>query len=239
MLAPTDETVLWEAAARGDAQARERLIENYLPFSRILAAKLYRGRIDLDQEFCEYFQFAAVGLIEAVDRYDLGRGVLFKSFAAHRIHGAVMNGLAHLSEKREQISARKRLLDERRDSGKIALEQTDKDVFQQLAEVAVGLALGYLLDDQTSHVGEDAFVAENQYSGLELRQLQTTIRALVENLPQREKLIIKYHYLHQMPFHVIANILGVTKGRVSQNHRQALELLRHHVNAVKTCDLAW
>lgn len=234
-----DEAILWKATKDGNVAARERVIETYLPYARILAAKLYAGRIDSDLEFAEYQQFATVGLIEAVDRFDPDRDIQFKTFASQRIQGSVLNGIEHLSEKRVQISARKQLQVDRRASGKAALEQPDKDVFQQLSEVAIGLALGYLLDAPSEPRDHRINVPENQYSGLELRQLQERIRALVERLPQREKMVIKYHYLNHMPFHLIAETMSLSRGRISQIHRHGLALLHEAVKSVKACDMAW
>lgn len=234
-----EEPALWEATRAGNPVARERLIEAYLPFARMLAAKLFAGRIDNDLEFGEYLQFATIGLIEAVDRFEPGREVQFKTFAGHRINGAVLSGIEHLSEKREQISARGRLIAERRESANSALDQGDKDLFQQLAEVAIGLALGYVLDDPAIYQHDERAIAENHYTGLELRQMRDKVRALVDSLPQREKMVIKYHYLNHVPFNTIAESMGVTRGRVSQIHRRALELLRETIKSVKACDVAW
>jgi RNA polymerase sigma factor for flagellar operon FliA len=239
LLPLADESALWEATRGGNTCARERLIEAYLPYARILAAKLFTGRIDHDQDFDEYLQFATVGLIEAVDRYDPARSTQFKTFASLRINGAVLNGLAHLSEKREQLSARSRLLVDRRDSGKAALAE-EKDVFQQLADIAIGLAVGRLLDEtDIDQPDVAAIVPQNHYAGLELRQLQQKIRSLVDGLPHQERMVIKYHYLNHVPFNLIAETMRVTRGRISQIHRQALELLREKIKAVKSCDLAW
>ena len=238
-LPSVEELIQWQAAQGGDLPARERLIEIYLPLARVLAARLFAHRIDHDLEFEEYLQFATVGLIEAVDRYEPAREVLFKTFASHRINGAMLNGLEHLSEKREQVSTRKRLLDERRDSVHAALAQDKKDPFQQLAEVAIELALGHILDDPTAYLYDETAAPETQYSGLELKQMRERIRALVDNLPQRERSVIKYHYFNHVPFNVIAETLGLTKGRVSQIHRQALKLLLATAKSVKACDVAW
>jgi RNA polymerase sigma factor FliA len=233
------ESALWKAVRDGNHAARERLIEGYLPYARMLAAKLFAGRTEDDQEFAEYLQFATVGLIEAADRFEPEREILFKTFASHRINGAILNGLEHMSEKREQISTRKRLAAERRDSAKVVLDHEDKDLFQQLAEIAVGLALGYVLDDPAASLYDEPSVPDNQYAGLELRQLREKLRSLVECLPQREKLVIKYHYLNQVPFNVIAETLGITKGRVSQIHHRALEMLHDKMKSAKACDVAW
>lgn len=233
------ESALWDSAKKGDSQARERLIEGYLYYARIIAAKLYSRRIDSDLEFAEYLQFATVGLIEAVDRFDPTKNIKFKTFAGLRVHGAVLSGLEQLSEKRVQISTRQRLQAERKDSAKMTDQQPDNtDVFQRLADVAVSLAIGYLLDNPAAEAYTNVGF-ESRYTSIELHQLQEKIRALVENLPQRERIVIKYHYLNQIPFNVIAENLGISKGRVSQIHCHALQTLREVIKSVNACDAAW
>jgi RNA polymerase sigma factor for flagellar operon FliA len=234
-----DEPALWTAARANDAMARARLIEAYLPYCRMLAAKLFAQRSDYDVEFGDYLQFGTVGLIESVDRFDATRAVLFKTYAAHRIQGAILNGLEQLSEKRGQVSARRQLQAERRDSAKAALEVPTHDLFQQLAEMAASLALGYMLDNAGPGEHEEPAAAQHQYSGIEMAQLRARVQALVSSLPQRERLVIKYHYLNQVPFHTIADTMGITKGRVSQIHRHAIDLLRSAMRSVKACDVAW
>lgn len=234
-----DEPALWKAARSGGAAARARLIEGYLPFVRMLAARMFAGRIDHDLEFDEYLQFGTIGLIEAVDRFDPAMGNQFKTFAGHRINGAILDGIGQMSEKRTQVNTRKRLLAERRDAAKAALDNGTRDLFQQLADVAIGLALGYVLDDPLVYYHQDATVADQHYARVEMVQLRSKMQALVAALPEKERMVIKYHYLNQVPFTVIAQTMGVSKGRVSQLHNQALALLRRAANAVNACDVAW
>ncbi|NHZ42596.1 sigma-70 family RNA polymerase sigma factor [Massilia aquatica] len=234
-----DEPALWKAARGGAAAARTRLIEAYLPFVRMLAAKMFAGRIDHDLEFNEYLQFGTIGLIEAVDRFDPGMGNQFKTFAAHRINGAILDGIGQMSEKRTQVNTRRRLQIERRESAREALDAGTGDLFQQLADVAIGLALGYVLDDPVVYYHEDATVADQHYTRVEMTQLRSKIQALVGNLPEQERMVIKYHYLNQVPFAAIAQTMGLTKGRVSQIHNKALGLLRRAANAVNACDMVW
>ncbi|GAB2842921.1 FliA/WhiG family RNA polymerase sigma factor [Pseudoduganella ginsengisoli] len=232
---PGEET-LWAAVRAGDDAARARLLEAYLPFAGVMAARMYAGRIEHDLDYEDYLQFGTIGLIEAADRYDPAHGVLFKTYAAHRINGAIQNGLEQMSEKRVQVSTRQRLRAERREGAVIA---EDKDVFQQLADIAVGLAIGYLIDEPEAYLQEDASAPPVQYGGMELQQLRNRMQALVDGLPPRERLVIKYHYLQQLPFNLIAESMGLTKGRVSQIHSKALALLREAMKAVKACDVAW
>jgi RNA polymerase sigma factor for flagellar operon FliA len=189
-----------------------------------------------------------MGLVESVDRYDPARGAQFRTFAAHRMHGAILDGLERLSEKQQQIAARQRARRERIDSlaaaaaqgGGSALEagSTHADrLFACLAEVGVGLALGCLLEG-TGMLDDPARPAsvDSACEPLELKHLQREVRALLPCLPEPQRSVVRGHYLEERRFDDIAAVLGVTKGRVSQIHRQALAALRGHLRARGTRD---
>ncbi len=235
-----DEPVLWSAVAGGDPAARGRLIEAYLPFARVIAAKSYAARTEFDQEFEDYLQFGTIGLIEAVDRFDAGLGLLFKTFAFHRISGAILNGLEHMSEKRIQVATERRLAGERRRSVITPAPLPARDLFQQLADVAVSLALGYVIEGGAAvYFHEESTLADTRYSSLELAQVRKQLLGLLHDLPDQERRVIKYHYLNQVPFNEIAETMGLTRGRISQIHHRALERLRTSLQSVRTCDVAW
>jgi RNA polymerase sigma factor for flagellar operon FliA len=238
---PEEEAGLWAELACGrGADARTRLIEMHLPFARIMAAKLYAGRYHDEIEFAEYMQFATVGLIECVDRYDLSHGATFRTYAARRIEGAILNGLESASERHEQAAFRRRLRKDRLDSLRDeAAASGTAALFESLARVAVGLALGYILEDSGMFSDGDRPGADDTYRSLELKQLGSRVRALVDELPERERKVIRYHYLQAVPFEAIAAMLGVTKGRVSQLHRRAMDRLRDETRKVRRCDIAW
>jgi RNA polymerase sigma factor FliA len=227
--APAEEPALWRRFIdAGDAEARNDLIERYLPFARILAAKLYAGRRVRETEFDDYLHYAALGLIEAVDKFDPGRNVLFRTFAAHRIQGSVLNNVDRLSERDEQLALKARLRKQRLES----LAEGGKDgrstdeVFDHMAEIAIGLALGFMLEGSGMYASIEGVQAEDVYSSHELKQTRETVRALLDLLPKREKSVIRYHYYHGLGVEEIGDILGVSKGRVSQIHKQALQSLR-------------
>src|SRR3954466_1342102 len=112
-----EEAALWAELVRTrDGGVRNRLIERHLPLARILAAKLFSGRRVQATEFDDYLHYAALGLIEAVDKFDPSRKVLFRTFAAHRIQGSVLNNVERLSERDEQLALRSRLRKQRLES---------------------------------------------------------------------------------------------------------------------------
>jgi RNA polymerase sigma factor for flagellar operon FliA len=232
-----DEALLWrQLRAEGDAQARERLLALHVGYARVVAAAYYARRFHDDIEFGDYLQFASIGLLEAVERFDPERGVQFRTFAARRMHGAILNGLERCTEKQQQIAARQRLRAERlRDLKLLAGEssgagtgvpQEPQQLLAFVAEAGIGLALCWLLEG--SGMVEGAAGAESQpfYRSAELRQLRERLVQAVEGLPATERTVIRNHYLQEIPFEQIAAGLQLTRGRISQLHRRALLRLR-------------
>lgn len=221
------EAQLWAAfREQGDAAAREELIHLHLDFARVMAGKLFAGRWSDEIEFDEYRQLATVALIESVDRYDPGFGASFRTYASYRITGAILSGLESLSERARQLSLRRQLEQGRLHSIKAGDGAEPEDTFSRLASIAVGLALGFVLEDAGMYRSEEGTYADNAYEAIELRQLQRRLLKHVEELPERESMIIRHHYFQQIPFDEIATAIGLTKGRVSQLHRRALMMLR-------------
>ncbi|MFZ6646123.1 sigma-70 family RNA polymerase sigma factor [Undibacterium sp. TJN25] len=234
--------VLWNALQHGAGQAaRERLIEHFLPYARGLAAKCYAKRTYLELEFHDYFQYASIGLIEAIDRYDPERGIKFETFAFPRINGAILNGIESLSEKQEQVSARKRIVASRVESVKndAPAKKTPEAIFSYLAELAIGLAVGFALEDSGIFQADAASYPDNTYQSIELKQLVQRVRALVSTLPNNEKKVITYHYLQQLAFEEVAKILGLTRGRVSQIHKDAIRRLSEAISCGNDVDISY
>lgn len=247
----------------GDESARAQLIDHHLPYARMMAATVYGRRTHNDVEFADYLQLARIGLIEAVDRFDPAQGAQFKTFAAKRVQGSILNGLPRLTEKNQQISAMMRLRQERLKAVKEAasadatsdsesaasdpVSSRDADkLFRYLAEVGIGIALGVLLED-TGMVDAEAFDSDGDspspevsyFRKSEIHQLRTVLRGLVDQLNDRQKTVIRYHYLQEIPFSEIASSMNITRGRVSQLHREGLLRLRELLGKDARCDVSW
>lgn len=225
---PPDLAAQWDAyRAAPQAEARQRLIEAYLPLARSIAAGLYAQRGPMPVEFRDYLQLATIGLIEAVDRFDPARGVPFEGYASLRVRGAVLNALASMSETYQQHALRRRLEDDRALSLREGAAPAG-DLFSELAGIAVGFALGYLLEGSglvASSVDEPRY-RQDFYGETEQRERERLLARLVDALPEQERRVVRYHYYQGLPFTEIADLMGVSKGRISQIHRQALQLIR-------------
>lgn len=219
----------WWTAWRGDgdARARERLIGHYQRQARITAAQLYGQHPYKVLEFDDYLQFATVGLIESLDRYDPDSGVRFESFSASRMRGAILDGIRRSSDVQEQISARRRIAAERVEALAPAGEGGGVDkLFADLADVAVGLAIGFVLDGTGMYQAEEGTGGESMYRAVELAQLARQLRSLVRSLPANQREVVTGHYLQQLSFSEVAERLQLSRGRVAQLHKEALDKLR-------------
>ncbi|SFV16632.1 sigma-70 family RNA polymerase sigma factor [Pseudoduganella namucuonensis] len=224
-----DGAALWAALRGGGGQeARERLVALHLEFARIMAGRLFARRTYAGLEFDDYLQFAREGLLGAIDRYDATRDAGFRTFAAPRINGAILSGIQSYSDMQEQIATRKRVVAERvRELREEAPEGRDANaLFSHLAELAVGLAVGFVLDQSGMYRAEEAGYADNTYAAVEMRQLRERVRAMLVELPERQRQILSYHYLQQQSFGEIAALLALSKARISQLHKEALTALR-------------
>ena len=236
-VAVDEEALLWrQLRVEGDTRARERLLALHLGYARVVAAAYYARRYHDEIEFADYLQYASIGLLEALERFDPARGVQFRTFAARRMHGAILNGLERFTEKQQQIAARQRLRAERMHdlkalagerSGSGALPPRDtQQLLAFVSETGIGLALCWLLEG-SGMVDEGAEAPPQPfYRSAELRQLRARLVQAVEGLPAQERTVIRSHYLQEIPFEQIAASLQLTRGRISQVHRRALLRLR-------------
>lgn len=229
------EAALWQRLRDGgDTRARDDLLALHMPYAKVVAASYYARRFHNEVEFGDYLQYASLGLLEAMDRYDPARGVQFRTFAARRMHGAILNGLERLTEKQQQIAARQRLRAERvqdlkalaQEAGGAAGAQQPDQLLRFVSEVGIGLALCWMLEGTAMVDSGEGAASAPFYRDLAMRQLRDQLLHAVDSLPPAERTVIRHHYLQEIPFDQIAAMLQLTKGRISQIHKQALLRLR-------------
>ncbi|HWQ35097.1 MAG TPA: FliA/WhiG family RNA polymerase sigma factor [Blastocatellia bacterium] len=229
------------AAAGDDPSARagrNALVEAHLPQVRIVADRLLQKlppSVDRD----DLIGAGVLGLLEAVNRYDPARGVLFKTYAETRIRGAMLDSLRDLDWAPRALRHRAR-----------ELELVTRELEQRLGraaeeeEVAAALGVGIeeyheLLSDlrglsvtdletddeeQMRAVPDDpALLPLAQYERTETR---TRLAAAVDRLPERERQVIALYYHEELTMKEVGAVLGLTESRVSQLHTQAVIRLR-------------
>jgi RNA polymerase sigma factor for flagellar operon FliA len=236
-----EERALWEQfVLRRDSAIRARLIQRYLGTVQHIAASLFARRPSDGLEYADYLQYGRVGLIEAVDRFDPARGAAFTTFAGYRIRGAILNGIESSTEHAAQSAYRRLAQQERVQSAQEAVvAEGQDDAFRMMVDMAIDLALGYLLEDSGVHRNEDESRDSDPYHACELKFLHERLKLIVEALPERERSIIKGHYYEHIDFSLLAVMLGISKGRVSQLHARSLRILRDAYRAMGKLDVTY
>lgn len=224
---PIPEPDLWlRYRNQGDLYARDQLAAMHMPWARTLAAAIHR-RVPAYAVDCEDFiQNANIGLMEAISRFDPGRGVEFRAFASTRVRGAVFNGIRDTIGNRPPTSMMDRLQARAREFE----VPDDLDPMDFLLDSVGALATSYFLDEALAVGGLNR--KNDVFAWVHEAQTRERLVMAISQLPERTRKIIEAHYFSGIQFSEIAASLGVTRGRVSQIHHGALKMLRDCLRAM-------
>jgi len=233
----------------GGIEVRNLLIETYLPLVKYHSDKILETlprAINSDDLLSEGF----FGLLEAIEAFDLDRGVKFETFSALRIRGAILDSLRALDFRPKSTRSRSSAFKEtrrklREQNGWV--EPTDDQVFAKLGvldKIKNSVSRGdKLLEDSKSTMrtisisrrrfetdsGKDITEGDMILIGRDSEALENEsynwIRPLRGLIPQ-EKLAITLYFKEYRTMKEIGEKLGVTEGRASQIIKQGLEVLK-------------
>jgi len=192
-----------------------------------------------------------VGLIDASNKYDASKNILFKTFAEYRIRGAILDEMRKLDwfsrslrDKQNRISRtlieleHKLVRDPEDYEVAEAMEITLDEYHKMLSEVShLGcVSLNETLDNSEqgkSFIDTLEDQKENSQPGarLESHELTLVISEILEKLSQKEKLVISLYYYEELTQKEIADVMEISEGRVSQLHSQALIKLKNKVQS--------
>ncbi len=229
---------------------RKELITEYAPLVRFVVSRLGIPSTSL-LEAEDLLSYGMIGLINAIDRFDPSRGVRFEAFATSRIRGAVIDQLRTLNWLPRSAVSRVRQLEStlarlEQSLGRPAKEQeaalelgvsTDR-YRQMLLEVGiVVLSLdapfsSFSQDDEIASLGDllEDTSALGPAEEVEKNELTVSLAAAVDNLPERERILISLYYHDELTMKEISKVMGVSESRVCQLHMQAILRLRAALN---------
>ena len=222
----------------GDLGARERLVARFLPLARQLARRYGSAGEPMD----DLVQVASLGLVKAIDRYELDRGTAFSSFAVPTILGEIKRHFRDtgwtlrvpraVQERRMKVNRAIPVLTARLGrnptTAEIAaqIEATSEEVLEAL-EAAVAYEPVSL--DATSGDEDDESWAQSvgeHEAGYELVEHAATLAPALRELPERERLIVYMRFVEDKTQSEIAERIGISQMHVSRLIRKALEAIR-------------
>jgi len=240
-----DVAEIWKSykTDQSNQELRNILIERYLPLVRYNAervwAKLPEG-VDLN----DLVSAGVFGLMDAIDAYDLGRGVKFETYCVPRIRGAMLDELRTMDWVPRLVRSKASKLESARKEAEAEFGRPPSDVemalrlritvpeYEKLKSEAsavnlVSLNKKWYETDSYKDVREVDILedskGEDPTRGIQKRDL---MKLVTKGLNRNERLIIILYYYEELTMKEIGNTLGLSESRVSQMHSSIVARLK-------------
>jgi RNA polymerase sigma factor for flagellar operon FliA len=221
---------------------KEECIKEYAPLVKRIAHHLML-RLPNSVAVEDIIQAGMIGLLDAATRYDQFHGAQFETFAAQRIRGSMLDELRQadwmprsLRRDMRRVEAAMSKLQQRLGRAPSESEVANElgmplTEYQQMLFESRGAQLVYYEDFHTEGDEDffDRYDFDNDADPLSLLQDEHFRGALIkaiDNLPERERMLMGMHYEQEMNLREIGEVMGVSESRVCQLHTQAVARLR-------------
>jgi RNA polymerase sigma-B factor len=231
-----------------DADAREELVRRFLPLARRLASRYHGGLEPLE----DLVQVASLGLVKAIDRYDVGRAIAFSSFAVPTIVGELKRHFRdHGWCLHVPRGAQERALRVEQAQRKLTATTGRAPTFQQLAtylEIGVedvldaleaaaahhAVSLDTPREDGDGEAGTLVDTLGGLDAGFERADAAITIERAAAALPERERRVLALRFAADQTQAQIAAQIGVSQMQISRILRRSVGQLREWLEPVPT-----
>lgn len=234
-----------------DGRLRDQLIMDYAPLIRFVAQRI-AARLPSNIDIDDLISAGVIGLMDAIEKYDPSRDNKFKTYAEFRIRGAILDELRSqdwvprsVRDKAKKIERMYAELEQKygrpvSDSEiSEALEMPLDEYQEMLAKVKAVTLLS--IDELTGPNQHDRkslleclenVSSKNPFTQLKSKGVRDMLIRNIEDLPEKQRLVLSLYYYEDLNLKEIGKILEVTESRVSQLHTQAVEKLRARLKSV-------
>lgn len=222
---------------------REEAITRYGPMVRRVAGQMI-ARLPANVDIDDLIQAGMMGLFDALGRFEVGMGAQFETFAMQRVRGAMLDELRSGDWMPRSVRKNQRSIER-------AISRLEHSLQRAPNETEIAAELGMSLPDYQHMLGEarggqliyldevgdrdsdEDYLERHHPSGepdplesLSDSRFRQALVAAIQDLPEREKLVMSLYYEQDLHLKEIGAVLGVTESRVSQLHSQAVARLR-------------
>jgi RNA polymerase sigma factor FliA len=239
---------LWrEFKGTKEPQLRERLILHYSPLVKYVAGRVGVG-LPPNIEQADLVSYGIFGLIDAIEKFDINRAIKFETYAISRIRGAIIDELRAIDWIPRSVRYKAREVER-------AYATLEGELHRTPTEPEVAARLGIALEDlhqifsQVSYVNVVALdelltvggekgdklslvdtledtKAEDPVTAFEAEETKFLLARAIDQLPEREKIVVTLYYYEGLTLAEIGRVLGVTESRICQMHTKAVLQLR-------------
>ena len=248
---PGDLAETWRRYKDGnDVAARDQLILAYSPLVKYVAGRM-GSSLPAHVDDGDLISYGLLGLIGAIERFDLSRNIKFETYAVSRIRGSIIDELRALDWVPRSVRSWARKVEAAitRLENELMRAPTDEEIAASL-ELDVEAFLNIVNQISSSGmVALDEFWnvsgsnqdrvnlidtiedvdAPDPSRAYHIQALKETLAAAIQRLPERERIVIGLYYYEGFTLKEIGEVLGVTESRVSQLHTKAILRLRGRI----------
>ena len=242
---------LWTAYKQSGAQdLRDALIVHYSPLVKYVAGRVAVG-LPQNVDQADLVSYGIFGLIDAIEKFDLERGYKFETYAIARIKGAIIDELRSIDWVPRSVRSKARSLEKAYAKLESNLHRTPTD--EELA-AELGMSSGQLQTtfSQISFIGLVALdemiggerggdsmtlgdtiadAGDGPMAAYEVEEMRQILAQAINDMPEREKIVLTLYYYEGLTLAEIGEVLGVTESRVCQIHTKSVIHLRAKIAA--------
>jgi RNA polymerase sigma factor FliA len=243
---------LWVAYKdTGGSEERDRLIVHYSPLVKYVAGRVAVG-LPQNVEQSDLVSYGIFGLIDAIDKFDPARGFKFETYAITRIKGAILDELRSIDWVPRSVRTKAKLLERAYATFEAenhrsptdaelaaALDYTDSQLQATLSKISF---IGLVALDEMFSAGSDrgesltlgdtvADSAAGPAASYEIEEMRHLLAQAINQMPDREKVVLTLYYYEGLTLAEIGEVLGVTESRVCQIHTKSVIHLRAKMQA--------
>ena len=225
----------------------DQIVKEFSPMIKYVANRIAL-RLPPHIEVDDLISVGAIGLMDAIEKYDPDKNCKFKTYAEFRIKGAILDQLRSLDWVPRSVRQKSRKLE--RAYGEVEQRlgrsaSTDEvadslglqiDKFHELLNQVRGISLVNLEEIRGTNADGDragTFAdivedvhSENPFATLKLTETKQVIAQTIATLPEKERLVVSLYYYEDLNMKEIGGILGITESRVCQIHTKSVLRLR-------------
>ncbi len=231
-------------------ELRNRLMEEYLPLVKYNAERIY-AKLPDEVELDDLISAGIFGMMDAIEAFDLARGVKFSTYCAPRVRGAILDELRSMDWVPRLVRSRAHKLDQackqlEAEHGRSASDEEiarcmgiDEQEYIKLKRDATAVSLvslsrkWYETDSQKDVCEIDVLEDKRGEDPLDEIQRRDLKDALTRGLSRAEKLILILYYYEEMTMKEIGATLDLSESRVSQMHSSILARLKAQIGSQK------
>ena len=237
---------LWiEYSHKKSSVIREQIIIEYVPLVKVVAGRLsiYLGS---NVEYDDLVSYGIFGLIDAIDKFDYGKGIKFETYASLRIRGSILDQIRKMDWIPRSVRQKQKSIDAaiRKLETEIGPNYTDDDIARELG-ISEDEYINWVGQTNVSNISslEDFMEQGNEvktssnptYMKIEPenvameKEVKESLMSAMDALSEKEKNVVLLYYYEELTLKEISKVMEVSESRVSQLHSKALKKMRTYL----------